>query len=251
MVLWAFLGLVSAVAYILLTPPAYEATALIRMAQISQVNPVNPFGANVEDPNSLIARMQFPTNYSEQVINDCGYQDKPQAALALSKAAKLSIPKGVANTVELKILAPSQQLAASCTQAIFLQIVLMQERFSMVFVEEAKIKLVADNDRIEAARKLIAKADQSGSAMSAAYLSARDELTYLLTDREKMLDLINSVKSRGTRLDSPIYVSERPVSPKKAVSILAGLVGGLALGLVIALGRKGLGKLKAEARGAL
>ena len=244
-------GLVGAVTYLVLAPPMYEATAQIRMAQISQVNPANPFGTNVEEPTSLIARMQFPTNYTEQVIGSCGYQDKPQAALALSKAAKLAIPKGVANTVELKILAPSQELAASCAQAIFVQIAQMQEQFSRVFVEEARLKLAADNERIEAARRLIARADQSGSAMSAAYLSARDELTYFLTDRERMLDLINSVKSRGTRLDSPIYASDKPVSPKKAISLAAGLLGGLFLGLLIALGRKVLGKLKSEARGAL
>ena len=248
---FALFGLVGALTYLLVTPRMYEATAQIRMAQISQVNPANPFGTNIEDPASLIARMQFPTNYTEQVITSCGYQDKPQAALALSKAVKLSIPRGVANTVELKILAPSQQLAASCAQAIFIQIGKMQEQFSGVFVEEAKLKLVADNERIEAARKLIAKADQSGSAMSAAYLSARDELTYFLTDREKMLDLINSVKSRGTRLDSPIYASDKPVSSKKVISLAAGLLGGLFLGILIALGRKGLRKLKSETRGAL
>ena len=248
---FAVLGLIGAVIYLVVTPSMYEATAQIRMAQISQVNPANPFGANVEDPTSLIARMQFPTNYTEQVISSCGYQDKPEAALALSKAAKLSIPKGVANTVELKVLAPNQKLAASCAQAIFTQIAQMQEQFSRVFVEEAKLKLATDNERIDAARKLIAKADQSGSAMSAAYLSARDELTYFLTDREKMLDLINSVKSRGTRLDSPIYASDKPVSPKKAISLAAGLFSGLFLGLLFALGRKLLGKFKVDARGAV
>ena len=109
---------------------------------------------------------------------------------------------------------------------------------SKILVEEAKIKLESDNERIDAARKLITKADQSGSAISAAYLSARDELSYFLTDREKMIDLINSVKSRGARLDSPIYTSERPVSPKKAISLAAGLVTGFFLGLLFALGRK-------------
>ena len=243
-VVFAVLGLVGAVANLVLTPPMYEATAQIRMAQISQGNSANPFGANVEDPSSLIARMQFPTNYSEHAISSCGYQDNPQAALALSKAAKLSIPKGMANTVELKVLAPSRQLAANCTQAIFLQIAQMQEQLSKVFMEEAKYKLASDNERIEAARKLIARADQSGGALSAAYLSARDELTYFLTDREKMLDLINSVKSRGTRLDSPIYAPDKPVAAQKVASLLAGLLGGLFLGLLIAMGRKLVGKLR-------
>ena len=232
------LGLVGALGYLLVTPPMYEAVAVIRMAQISQLNPANPFGTNVEDPSSLIGRMKFPTNYTDSVVTGCGFQDKPQAALALSKATQLSIPKGVANTVELKVIAPTQQLATDCAEAIFMQIVRMQEEFSKVFVEEAKIKLALDNERIEAARKLIARADKSGSALSATYLSARDELTYFLTDRDKMLDMINSVKTRGSRLDSPIYASETPVFPKRVKSLTAGLMTGLMLGLLLALGRK-------------
>ena len=236
--LGGFLGLIGAAGYLVVIPPLYEVTAQIRMAQISQTNPANPFGATIEDPSSLIARMQFPTNYSAQMIGACDYQDKPQAALALSKNVKLTIPKGVANTVELKFLAPSVQTATNCAQAIFAQVVRLQEQLSSTFIEEAKTKLAADNDRIEAAKKLIVKADQSGGAMSAAYLSARDELTYFLTDREKMADLINSVKNRGTSLVSPIYVTEKPVSPKKAMSLVAGLAAGFFLGLLFALGRK-------------
>ena len=244
---FGILGLIASLGYLFLTPPMYEATARIRMAQISQVNPANPFGTNIEEPASLIARMQFPTNYSAQVISNCNYQDKSQPELALSKDVKFSIPKGVSNAVELKVLALSPQVAASCAQALFAQVAQLQEELAKPFVEEANLKLATDNDRIEAARRLIVKADQSGSAMSAAYLSARDELTYFLTDHEKMLDLISSVKNRGTRLSSPIYVSEKPVSPKRVMSLLAGLVGGLVLGLMIALARLMISRLKSEA----
>lgn len=229
-----------------MTTPMYEAVAQIRMAQITQINPANPFGVSIEDPASLMARMQVPTNYGSDAISDCGYQDRLQPALALSKDAKFSAPKGVANTVELKILSPSPETAANCAQAIFSQITQLQEKISKVFVEEAKIKLAADNERIDAARRLIAKADQSSSAMSAAYLSARDELTYFLTDREKMIDLINSVKNRGTSLASPIYVTEKPVYPKKAMSLLAGLLGGVVLGLLIELTRQMMAKFNSQ-----
>lgn len=245
------LGLMVALGYLLVTPPMYEATAQIRMAQISQVNPANPFGVNIEDPPALIARMQFPTNYGPDTISSCGYQDKIEPALALSRDVKFIAPKGVANTVELRIISPSPEIAANCTQAIFSQIAQLQLHLSKVFVDEAKIKLITDDERIEAAKKLIIKADQSGSALSAAYLSARDELTYFLTDREKMTDLINSVLNRGTSLASPIYASEKPVSPKKTISLLAGLLGGLLLGFMIVLGRQVFRKLKSEARGVL
>lgn len=238
MLLGAIFGLLAGLGYVLLTPNQYEATAQIKMAQININNPTNPFGFTVEDPSSLIVRMQLPTNYDSEVITACEYQDKPQAALALSKVVKLTIPKGLTNTVELKISSSSPQIAKNCAQVIVDQITLLQAQFAKPFVEEAKLKLVQDNERIDAARKLIARADQSGSAMSAAYLAARDELTYFLTDREKMLDLINSVDKRGTQLISPIYAPEKPVSPKKLMSLLAGLFAGLFLGLAVALARQ-------------
>lgn len=234
----AIFGLLAGMGYALLTPNQYEAVAQIKMAQISITNPANPFGVTVEDPISLIARMQLPTNYGSEVIAACEYQDKSQAPLKLSKAVKLTIPKGLTNTVELKVLSLSPQIAQSCANAIYDQITVLQAQFAKPFVEEARLKLAQDNERIEAARRLIAKADQSGSAMSAAYLAARDELTYFLTDREKMLDLINSVDKRGTQLISPIYVPENPVSPKKLISLLAGLLVGILFGLGVALVRQ-------------
>lgn len=234
----ATFGLLAGLGYVLSTPNQYEATAQIKMAQISISNLANPLGITVEDPNSLIARMQMPTNYGSEVIAACDYQDKPQASLALSKAVKLTIPKGLTNTVELKVFSLSPQIAKTCAQAIVDQIAVLQAHFAKPFVEEAKIKLAQDNERIEAARKLIARADQSGSAMSAAYLAARDELTYFLTDREKMLDLINSVDKRGTQLISPIYAADKSVSPKKLMSLLTGLLAGIMFGLGVALVRQ-------------
>lgn len=236
--LGAILGLLAGLGYILLTPNQYEAIAQIKMAQISIANPTNPFGITVEDPNSLITRMQLPTNYSGEVIAACEYHDRPQAALALSKVVKFTTPKGLTNTVELKVSSLSPQIAKACAQAIVDQIAMLQAQFARPFVEEARLKLAQDNERIEAAHKLITKADQSGSAMSATYLAARDELTHFLADREKMLDLINSVDKRGTQLISPIYAPEKPVSPKKFMSLLAGLFAGLLLGLGLCLVRQ-------------
>lgn len=243
-VITTVIGLIWAIVYLVITPKQYEAVAHIKMAQISLINPANPFGTPVEDPVSLIARMQMPTNYDTGVVDACNYQDLPQAATQLSKALKLTAPKGLTNTVELKVLAKSPEIAKSCAQAVVDKIAQLQMQFAKPFVEEAKLKLAQDNDRIEAARKLIAKADQSGSAMSAAYLSARDEITYFLTDREKMLDLINSAQQRGTKLISPIYASENPVLPKKVPHLVAGLCAGLFMGLAIALSRRVLGSAK-------
>ena len=238
------LGVLSSIIFLLVTPNQYEATAQIRMAQVSLSTPTNPFGTIIEDPASLILRMQVPTNYDEATILACGHQNVLGAAEGLAKHINLSIPKGLVGAVELKVIAPSTEQAKDCVSAIVMRVTYLQAEFAKPFIDEAKIKLAQDNERIEQARRLIIKADQSGQAMSVAYLSARDEMSYFLTDREKMIDLINSVKERRTRLVSPIYVSERPVSPKKAVSLVAGFAAGLFLGLLIALIRKALPKLR-------
>lgn len=235
------LGITFAFIYIIFAPKQYEAFAQIKMAQIGLTNHANPVGIVVEDPSSLISRMKIPTSFNDEVITACGYQDKSEAALKLSKLLKLSAPKGLLNTVEAKVLAQSPQVAHECMQAVVNQISLQQMQLAKPFIEEAKIKIAQDNERIEAARKIIAKADQSGSALTAAYLAARDEISYFLTDREKMLDLINSAEQRGTKLISPIYVSENPVSPKLIISLSAGFLCGLFVGLIIAFLRRSLG----------
>jgi capsular polysaccharide biosynthesis protein len=238
------LGIVAAIAYLWVTPKQYEAIAQIRMAQVSLSTTTNPFGTVIEDPTSLILRMQFATNYDEATILACGYKNMLGAAEGLAKSLKFSIPKGLLGAVELKVLAPFPEQAKDCANAVVMRITHLQAEFAKPFIDEAKLKLAQDNERIEQARRLILKADQFGQAISAAYLSARDEVSYFLTDREKMIDLINSAKERGARLVSPIYVSERPVSPKKTNSLVAGFTAGLFLGLLIALIRKVLPKLR-------
>jgi hypothetical protein len=241
------LGLTAAIAYLVVTPQRFEGVAQIRMAQIGSykpanqstlTNPTNINGVPVEDPASLIARMQIPTNYDQTSITACGYGDMVESAQVLASSLKLTIPKGLTNTVELKALGLSPQQAEDCVSSILTQITKLQAQLAAPFVLEAKLKLALDNERIESARRLINNSDQSSSVILAAYISARDEINYLLTDREKMLDMINSAEQRGTKLISPIYVSKTAVSPKKSSSLAAGLFIGLFLGLGIALVRQ-------------
>ncbi|MBU3595997.1 hypothetical protein ICN10_06230 [Polynucleobacter sp. 86C-FISCH] len=235
---FTFFGVLLSAIIAYISPKQYEAVAQIRLAQISQINPANPFGTPVEETASLISRMQFPTNYSDAVIGACAGASSYESSVPLAKRLKFTIVKGVPNTIELVYRSSSPESGFACLQSVFEQIVILQEQVSSPFVEEAKIKLASDNERIDAARKLILKADQSGSAMSAAYLSARDELAYFMTDREKMTDLINSVKNRGTKLASPIYVSNQPVAPKKLTYCFIGLIVGFLLGFLVVFLRR-------------
>lgn len=246
----ALVGLTLSITYLAITPKQYEAVAQITMAQIGAANNnnnINPLDVNIEEPALLIARMSSPTSFTPQVIAACGLQDQSNAALALSKAIKFTIPKGVANVVELKTFGPSPQEAEQCNLAIFELIKTTQSQIVAPYIAEAKIKLDDDIERLAKARDLVAKADKSGSVMGAAYLSTRDEIRYLLDEITALKNVVTYNQNRATRLVSPIYAGDMPIAPKQRNVLTAGLFGGLFSGLLIAMARTMIAKLKNEA----
>jgi len=233
------LGLLSAVTFIFVIPSQYEATAQIRMAQIDSGNTTNPLGTNLEDPNTLIARLKLPTAFSEKEVQACKLEKSkfPTEALANS-VVKLTAVKGVASLVELKIRGESKEEALSCAQAIFENIKDSQHDIMKPYIEEAKTLLLKYQVRLNDAQSVIARADKSGQALSAAYLANRDELKFLSDETIRLNAIIAAGDTRHTKLVSPIYASDKPVFPKKTMSLVLGLLAGLFLGLLYVLARK-------------
>jgi LPS O-antigen subunit length determinant protein (WzzB/FepE family) len=257
---FGILGTVAAIAYLAITPKQYEASVQVAMAQISAANNnnnnnnnnINPLGINIEEPALLIARLSSPTSFTPEAVAACGLQDQANAALALSKSIKLMIPKGVANVVELKTFGESQQVAQDCAQGVFDLIKTTQAQIVAPYIEEAKVKLADDQERLQKAKEVVARSDKSGAAMSASYLSTRDEIRYLLDEITTLKNVVTSNQNRATRMVAPIFASDAPIAPKKRMVLAAGVLGGLFLGVLIALARqKVLKKLKSAAGGVL
>jgi capsular polysaccharide biosynthesis protein len=233
------LGLLSAVTFIFVIPSQYEATAQIRMAQIDLRNTTNPLGVNLEDPNTLISRMKLPTAFSEKEVQACKLEKSkfPTEALA-NNVVKLTAVKGVASLVELKVRGESKEEALACAQAIFQNIKDSQHYIMKPYIEEAKTLLLKYQVRLNDAQRVIASADKSGQALSAAYLANRDELKFLSDETIRLNAIIAAGDTRHTKLVSPIYASDESVFPKMTVSLVLGLLAGLFLGLLYVLARK-------------
>jgi LPS O-antigen subunit length determinant protein (WzzB/FepE family) len=245
------LGITGAALYLWAVPNKYEASAQIVMSQINAASNFNPHLINIEDPALLIVRLSSPTSFTPEAVAACGLQDQINATLALKKSIKLTIPKSVANVVELKTFGGSQQVAQDCALAVFDLIKTTQAQILAPYIETAKIKLADSQERLQKAKEVVARSDKSGTAMSASYLSTRDEIRYLLDDISALKNIVTSNQNRVTRLLAPIYSSDMPIAPKKPSILAAGLFGGLFLGLLIALARQMIAKFKSQAGGTL
>ncbi len=236
------LGLLGAVTNIVQTPNQYEATAHIQMAQFSRDGIT---ATNLEDPNLLIARMKMPTSYDQALIANCGYEGKPNAAESISKIAKFSIIKET-QMVELKVQGLSPEQATQCAESILRSVIDSQKAIAEPIIDEARAKLQKYSQRLQEAQSFIAKADKSGSSVTAAYLSTRDEVQFLADKITQLNDLIVSLNGRQTKLGSPIYSPENKVSPKRTNILIAGLFAGLFLGLLLMLCKRGYKVYKAS-----
>jgi len=246
------LGIATAIVYLVITPDRFEAVAQIQMAQTSGANNNNnnnnlsSLGVNIEEPALLIARLSSPTSFSADSIAACGQQAQSNPALATAQTIKLAITKGLSNVVELKTVGPTPEAASTCAQTIFELIKTSQAQILAPYLQESQTRLAEDGIRLDQAKALVAKADKSGAAMGAAYLSTRDEIKYLLDEITTLQNVVSGSQSRVTRLVSPIYASDNPVAPKKRIVLLVGLLGGLLLGLLIALARQMVVKLQSQ-----
>lgn len=246
--LMGLIGLVVSGAYLIITPNQYEAVANIAMARVPADK--NPLGVNIEEPQALINRMSVPSSFDAAILNACGLQDAATLAAQMSKVIKLSIPKGVANVIELKVTRSSPELASACAKSVYESIAHSQAQMIGLMAEAFKAnnsaRLAKVEERLVQDKALLAKAEQPRGVLSPAYFPILTEIRALEDERATLLVLVEAKD-----LQSPIYVADKPVYPKKMMSLIAGLMGGLLLGLLIALGRQMYAKLKSEAGGAL
>ena len=253
-IIFGLIGMALSIAYLAMTPNQYEASVQITMAQIGATNNnnnINPLGVNIEEPALLISRLSSPTSFTPETIAACGLQGQVNAGVSLSKSIKLTPAKGVASVVELKTFGGTPQSAQECALGVFDLIKTTQSQIVAPYVEEAKVKLADDEDRLQKAKEVVARSDKSGAAIGASYLSTRDEIRYLLDEITALKNIVTSNQNRATRMVAPIFASDAPIAPKKRMVLAAGLLGGLFLGLLIALARQMVLKLKSAAGGVL
>jgi len=227
--------------YLWSTPPQYEAVAKAQMAQSVGSKVLGVTAGNIEDSGMLISRLSSPSTYNLQNIQACKMENvKIDPDLALSKKLKYTIVKASPNVVEIKVQQKSKDDAIACLNSVFETIAVSQNKILEPLQLQAAQLIKDKNKKLAVAKELLLRGDKSGQALSAVYLSTRDEIASLKEDIDSLSNFVNSKDFRPTRLISPIYAAEKPVSPKKLISLIAGLFGGLFFGIVYVLLQKGM-----------
>lgn len=248
----AALGLVAAVGYVLVVPAQYEATAVLQPATIGSVSPagVNMKGAEVESAAQTLERLKLPTFYTDDLLKVCGVKATVNPRQALATDIKPVLVKGN-SLIQISYRADSPAIAESCVGAVAAQLTKVQSILAEPIIKtlEEQRKLTKQQlDEAERFQSQIEKRAMTLDPSDAKFSQAMLMLNAALSKREEISKLrkvyvdqsvaLLEPLTQPAKLFEPIYASDRAVFPKKTLTALGGLIGGLVLGGLVLFVRR-------------
>lgn len=231
--------------YLVLSEPEYEASALVRMAQFRAGTAED--GGFIESPALLIERLKIPTTYSPEALRACGLDGQAESPpMRASSLVKAVMPKDLSSVAILTVRQSSPALAKHCVVGIYEMIREQQAALIKPYKDEERRQLAVLQSRQRENQEFITDMEKS-PLYQAAFLAKRDEMLYLAHRIDELAQSIAWVSP--TSLLAPAYVSDQPVQLKLRQTLFMATMGGLMLGLLLALGWKLLGDWRAS-RGA-
>lgn len=231
----ACIGLAGAFSFLFLTHPLYESTAIIQPATIGNTG----MGKTpVEPAAQLLERLKFPTFYTDEVVNTCQAKDHNN----LSNSLKPSLIKG--NTLILvKFRSESTSVGRDCLFSVFNLLKQSQSDIVEPLIKELEEQRDLTKKQVAELERFLAQYDKTVTQLNTSTDIASLLFLNAESKREELLKLQKIYNEQKTQLTQPltqplkltekIYVSEKPVSPKKKLAVLGGLAGGLFSGLIL------------------
>lgn len=234
------LGFIASVLAVVFIPPKYEAVAMLQAGRVA--------GTVVEEPSIIVERLKSPALLVEiaQDVGDQEWQEDIHDGEGRNILTAL-VPRTNPSVVEVRIKARSPEAAKKIADSATEMLIKRQNELSKGVLGKIRFDL-------DVAKEKLTKAEKELSALSKTLDSTqvKDErfsqvslLTSLRLQKEsEMFGLRQSVNALEISLLPPatqsakvledIFVSRKPVSPKKTLLLALGLVGGLLLGVVFA-----------------
>jgi hypothetical protein len=230
---FGLLGLISSFAWIYVTPGKYEAIAQVRITQPELMVQGSLPKVYLDDINTLISRLNFPTTFSGADIQACSSEkSNSQKKSLINSFVSINAIKGTTSLVELRILGETKQEVTDCTKAIVKKIIDLQNATLKPYYEKIRTMLLKNQLRINDIKSLLTKADKGHIEVLASYLSIHDEIEFLLKENLRLGVILDYEDAQLVMMTAPIYVSDSMIYPKRMPITILGLLAGIFFGLL-------------------
>jgi LPS O-antigen subunit length determinant protein (WzzB/FepE family) len=254
------IGLLGAGLALTLIPPKYEAVAVVQVGQTGQVGQVAQVGLigqvttlPVEPTQLSVERMKTPT-FQMAVAQGAGIQDWIDALRRSATAgndylslqvSKATVGQNAAPLMELKAKADSIENARRIAEVAIQELGKRQSEIAKPAIDRMQADLAIAKEKRQRAEedlgslsKLVATAGIKDdrftqlSLMNSLRLQKESELFFQRQLVAALEGALGPPATQPAKAVEPVFVSEKPVSPKKALLLVLGLVGGLLAGIL-------------------
>lgn len=230
-------GAALAVSLIFFLPPKYEASAIVRVGQVGQVGQGGSGATAIESLPDVVERIQsaaFRRAVAEKLLGKEASPEEAAQIMARLKAAPPKVLKGT-NLVEINASGQTPDEALKTAQAILEN---LAERHRALFeqaVEQLKSRLLESTQSLAALEKAqwSGPASPSGQGTAFVQLAQLAESNRYASLRSQQFAIENALlplNTRPTQAVEGISVGDRPVSPKKPLILIVGVLAGAVLG---------------------
>lgn len=232
----AVVGILFAIAYLLVSPASYTASTTLSVLPISS----DPYASNRNNSNLLDMSAEATTASSFKVAERAVNSMDEDWDVAELRAATTATPGADTSTMTITVTEGSEAKARAGAGA-------MADAYIATRSDQANSNIVEavkrDNDQVEKLRVELADAirrleiEKAGSP-AAAEASADQQLVNLqITALLTRISTLEGVDTTGGVILNPASVTEIKVSPARAATLATGLAAGLLLGVVAAFVR--------------
>lgn len=236
------------------TPPKYEAVAVVQIAyaQLGQVMQISSL--NVEPATQVVERMKTPafqtavaqTLGNTAWIDDLQYSANVTVKYISRQLIKATSVQGASSLIELKANASNPEDAKNIADASVKELEKRHSELAKPILEKkiysdlklAKEKLISAEKELEGINKPVANAGVKDdrfpqlSLMTGLRVQKESEL---FAQRQAIVALETALSAPATQPTNAIeavFVTDKPVSPKKTLFLALGLIGGVLIGVV-------------------
>lgn len=254
----AALGGIAAGGAIALIPPKFEAVAVVQIAQVGQIayaqlGQIMQIPSLVVEPAAqAVERMKTPafqTTVAKSLGNQAWVDDLQRSANAAAKYISPQLIKstsalGSSPLIEMRTNAATPEDAIKIANASIKELASRHSELAKPLLEKmrsdlklAKEKLASAEQELEGINKLVAsvgvKDDRFTQLSLMTGLRVQKE-SELFAQRQAIVALETALSVPATQTTEAIeavFVSDKPVSPKKPLLLALGLIGGLLVGI--------------------